>query len=187
MDDTIRKWRTTGSRTIVDDRWLRLRADACVTPTGEVLDPFYVIDCRDWVAVVAVTTGGDLVLVEQYRHPVSRVTLELPAGEIDPGEDAVTAARRELWEESGYVGGEAKIIRHVSANPARNSNTLWFVLIRGVTAEAPAPPQSGGEETRPLLHPWSRMPELLLSPDFDNPQHLAALAAVLASGAGGPP
>lgn len=55
------------------------------------------------VAVVPIRDDGRLVLVRQYRHPVGRVLLEWPAGKIDPGEDVLACAARELREETGYT------------------------------------------------------------------------------------
>ena len=60
---------------------------------------------RDAVAVLALTAAGEAVLVRQYRHPLRRATLEVPAGALDPGEDPAAGALRELEEETGYRAG----------------------------------------------------------------------------------
>lgn len=56
-------------------------------------------------AVVALTETGKIVLVRQYRTALDRVTVEIPAGKLDPGEDPLECARRELREETGFVPG----------------------------------------------------------------------------------
>lgn len=58
------------------------------------------------VAIVATDREGNLVLVRQTREAVRRELLEIPAGTLDPGEDPLSAARRELEEETGYVAGQ---------------------------------------------------------------------------------
>lgn len=67
---------------------------------------------RDAVAVLALTEAGEAVLVRQYRHPLRRTTLEVPAGALDPGEEPEAGALRELEEETGY---RARTIRPLGA------------------------------------------------------------------------
>jgi ADP-ribose pyrophosphatase len=63
------------------------------------------------VMVIAALDNGKLLFERQYRHPLGRVFLELPAGKIDPGEHILDCARRELREETGY---NAKTWRHLA-------------------------------------------------------------------------
>jgi len=58
------------------------------------------------VAVVPLLDDGRIVMERQWRHPVGRVMVEFPAGKIDPGEDRLACARRELQEETGYTARE---------------------------------------------------------------------------------
>lgn len=55
-------------------------------------------------AIIPIDKDGNVLFVEQYRYPVDKVLLEIPAGKVDPGEDGLTCARRELEEETGYTG-----------------------------------------------------------------------------------
>ena len=89
---------------------------------------FLRLQAPDWVNVVAVTERGDMVLVEQYRHGTDDITLEIPGGAVDPGEDAATTAARELEEETGYRGSELIEIGRVAPNPAFLSNRCWTFL-----------------------------------------------------------
>jgi len=116
-----RRWRLLDSRTIVDDRWLRLDAERVELPDGTVLDPFYVIGEADWAALVPRLPDGRVLLVEQYRRGADAVTLELPAGDVDPGETAAEAVARECREETGHrVVGDPRPLLVLHPDPTRN-------------------------------------------------------------------
>lgn len=93
---------------------------------------FYVMDCPDWVNVIALTEDDEVVLVQQYRQGIDDVTLEIPGGMLDPGEDPLAAGRRELREETGYSAGEGAVIGTIDPNPALQSNRCHTVLFWGV-------------------------------------------------------
>ncbi len=88
----------------------------------------------DWVNVVCVTEGNELVLVRQWRFGARAFTLELPAGLVERDEDPLTAGLRELKEETGYAPAPdkpARIIGAVWPNPAFMNNRCATVLVEG--------------------------------------------------------
>lgn len=100
-------------------------------PRTGALKRFSLIQCVDWVNVIALTADLRVVLIRQYRPGADRVCLEIPGGMIDPGEDPIAAGVRELAEETGYTGASAELIGKVAPNPALQNNTLYTVLVRG--------------------------------------------------------
>jgi len=62
-----------------------------------------VVEHSNCIAVVAIDEQENIILVRQFRHPVDRFLLEIPAGGIDPGEEPLDSVRRELQEEIGYL------------------------------------------------------------------------------------
>ena len=92
---------------------------------------FSLIDCVDWVNVIAVTPDRQVVLIRQYRPGTDGVYLEIPGGMVDEGEDPETAAARELEEETGYVGTSIERIGRVAPNPAIQNNYLHTYLVLG--------------------------------------------------------
>lgn len=90
---------------------------------------FYRFEFADWVNVIALTREGRVVLVEQFRFGSRRVELEIPGGAIDQGEAPLAAGQRELLEETGYAGKNAKIIGQVRPNPAIQRNWCYTLLV----------------------------------------------------------
>jgi len=101
----------------------------CRHPIREREGDFYVLESSDWVNSVAVTLDGRMVLVEQYRFGSEDLSLEVPGGLMDLGEDPVEAAERELKEETGFVGRRSRLLGSVRPNPAIQSNRCHIVLI----------------------------------------------------------
>lgn len=177
MPEPVKPWRVRTSRVVLDDPWLKVRADACETADGASVDPFYVIETADVACGVVLTCDHDIVLVRQYRHGFAGVTLEPPAGRIDPGEDPVAAMQRELLEETGYAGTSARLLRSWSPNTLRYANRMHVVVIRDAVRRE-APKDDPLERIETVLWPWARRAELWTLPEFAN----AALAGALAAG-----
>jgi len=119
---------------------------------------FYVIDCNDWVQVLALTAKRELLLVNQFRYGSKAHSWEVPGGIIDDADgDPVVAGERELLEETGYAGKRARHIGWVYANPAILSNRSHFVVVEDCAPIA-APSFDEHEEIEmqraPLEHVW---------------------------------
>lgn len=141
MDDAP-PWTTIDSNLLIEDRWIRLRADRLRTASGLEIAPWYVLDYPDWCAVVALTGADEIVLVRQWRHAAACWSLELPGGVIDAEDaDPVAAGRRELLEETGHGGGDWRHVVAGHANPAIQTNRLHVVLGQGVKPVAEATPE----------------------------------------------
>jgi ADP-ribose pyrophosphatase len=109
MDDSQFEEETLSTEEVFAGKLLRVHRDAVRLPDGHE-------SIREWVdhpgavVIVAALDNGRLLFERQYRYPLRRIFLELPAGKIDPGEHILDTARRELREETGY---KAKIWRHL--------------------------------------------------------------------------
>lgn len=119
-----------------------------------------VIEAPDWVNVIATTGDRRVVLVEQYRHGVGQVTLELPGGIIDVGEDPTLAGMRELREETGFGGRTGLLIGRVHPNPAYQTNTHYTVLVRDARSAGELQ-QDSGEDIAVRLLPLVDIPRLI--------------------------
>jgi 8-oxo-dGTP pyrophosphatase MutT (NUDIX family) len=138
-------WERLGGERLLETPYFNLRSDRLRLPDGSVKDPYYVLERPDAAITFPVTEEGDVVLVRQYRPPLERLELGLPAGLVEPGEKPEAAARRELAEETGYGGGEWEPLGSLASSPSLKDNWAYLFLARGV--EETAPPDPDEHET----------------------------------------
>lgn len=93
-------WQTNASRTVYENKWIRVREDQVTRPTGEAGIYGVVQVQHTAVFVVAFTEDDEVVLVRMFRYTIGRESIEIPAGGTE-GDDPLVAARRELQEETG--------------------------------------------------------------------------------------
>ena len=171
----IKPWQKLSSKPLGDYRIFSVRSDEKISPrTGEKHD-FYIIDCVDWVNVLAVTPDDQLVMVEQYRHGSNTVELEIPGGIMDAGDTSpVETAVRELREETGYEGEKARPLGNVFANPAIMSNTCHTVLVENCALKH-AVEFDSGEDLITRLVPVAEIPQHVAAGKIRHPLVVVAL------------
>ena len=152
-----------------------MRADRKVSPRTQREHEFFVIDSVNWVNVVAVTPDQKLVMIEQYRHGSNTVELEIPGGMMDAKDESPAfCGQRELREETGYEGENARVIGNVWANPAIMSNACYTVLIENCQCVHPLE-WDHGEDLITRLVPVSEIPRLVASEEIRHPLVVVAL------------
>ncbi|MFO0881907.1 MAG: NUDIX hydrolase [Candidatus Saccharimonadales bacterium] len=130
--NTYEKWKTLASKYLVNDRWLKLRADTVETPDGNTLDPFYVLEFPDWINCLVVDNNDNALMIRQYRHGAKEYVLEIIGGSTEQHDVSVEdAIRRELNEELGYIGGEVILTGVSYANPANQTNKIYSYFAFG--------------------------------------------------------
>ncbi len=122
-------WERRGERLQLSTRVLAVHGVEFHHPVRGTTREFVVLRAPDWVNVVAVTPEGRLVLVRQVRFGISALSLEVPGGVMEPGEDPLETGLRELREETGFTAGRARLLGSVHPNPAIQSNRCHFVLV----------------------------------------------------------
>lgn len=99
-------WKTLQSDVVYETPWIKVHKDQVETQTGKELTYSYVEMQNPSVFIVAVNTNGNILLQNTYRYPIRRRIWEIPAGYMNPGEEPLAAAQRELKEETGLVSDD---------------------------------------------------------------------------------
>ena len=121
-------WKRVSSEQIADCRVFRVCQDFCVRDSDGKSSDFFVVESPDWVNIIALNKADEAVLIEQYRQGTEEITLELPGGMVDAGEQPDTAAKRELLEETGYSSDRWTLLGKSHPNAAIQSNTIYHYL-----------------------------------------------------------
>lgn len=115
-----------------DGAWVHVRVDKVQLPSGRIAIR-EVVEHPGAVAIVAITRGGEVLLLRQAHHPIQRVLLGLPAGTREPGERPEACARRELTEETGYTAGTVTQIASYYTSPGYTNEQLTIFLAEDCT------------------------------------------------------
>ncbi|MHC5065778.1 MAG: NUDIX hydrolase [Planctomycetota bacterium] len=118
----LQPWEELGDRQLAKFKVFTVREATRRSPRNGRETGMFVVDTADWVNIVAITRDDLVILVNQWRQGSRAFSLEIPGGIVDPGEEPMAAAARELREETGYQAGEIRQIGEVNPNPALFSN-----------------------------------------------------------------
>ncbi len=132
MEHDDKKWEILESEYLIRRPWLTARRDHVRLPDGVENKEYYVLEYPDWVNVIAITVDGKFVMERQYRHGLQWTGYEICAGVCESGENPLEAAKRELWEEAGFGGGEWKLQMTISANTSTMTNLCHCFVATGV-------------------------------------------------------
>lgn len=157
--DKPASWKTVATSYLCKHPYLNVRKDTRTAPGFDKHD-FFVLEYPDWVNIVAVTEDNLVILVRQFRHGLEEITLEIPGGVVDPGEEPDITAARELAEETGYAAENIQQLTLVSVNPAIQNNWCHLFLATGCRQVA-AQTLDGTESISVQLAPLADLPRLM--------------------------
>jgi len=153
IKDVPEEWPVVASDTLVRGRLVTVRTDKVRMPGGNLAERDVVLH-PGAVAVLALDETGQVLLIRQYRHPVSKLLWEIPAGLRDvAGEPLLATAQRELLEEAGYRARTWRVLADYYSSPGFTDERLRIFLARDLelvpAAERDFEPED--EETQLVL------------------------------------
>ena len=182
MNDTkqVEGWDVLKDRIILKTPIVTIKAGPVLCKRTGIQKDFYLIDFPDWVNIVALTTDRNIVMIRQFRYGSNRMEIEVPGGMVNDREPPVDAGCRELLEETGYAGNNARIIGKVCPNPAIQGNYCYTVLVEDVERVA-EPRQDDMEDIECFLQSEKEVQKSIASGLIDHGLVLNALMFYLNS------
>ena len=168
--------KTLSSQLIYDGQIVKLRVDTVRIPGGRETTR-EIVEHSDCVAIVAIDADDNVLLVKQFRKAVEKELLEIPAGGIDRGEDPVTAVRREMREETGYLPQKVERLGGFYSTPGYGTEYLHLYLATDLTSS-----QLFAEDTdsiKLVRLPISQIPGLIASGSICDAKSIAGLLIFL--------
>ena len=179
-------WETLARTTVLDrGKFLRVELHRIRLPDGRVIDDWPWVITPDFAIAIAVTDDDRYLCFRQTKYSVEGLSLAPVGGYVDPGEPALEAAQRELFEETGYEGGRWDHLGSYPVDGNRGAGVAHLYLARGV--HLTGVPRSDDLESQELLHlTRSEMSQALDSGEFRVLPWAAAVALALRHTGDGP-
>lgn len=184
-------WEEIKTEHIIQNEWIDFRESTYRFPDGREIGPFYSYSRRDYVVIVASDEDGNYLCVKQFRQGIKEVTTEFPAGGIerkdgkeygepaevnapsDLAEDALTTAKRELREETGYESDEWEHLLTVPSNATIADNYAYIFTAKNCR-------KSSGQDLDDfefvdvIKHTEAEIEEMIASNKFQQAMHIMA-------------
>lgn len=162
FEDPKLAWELVDSRPDREYDLFSVRINRNRSPRTGELHEFQVLDSPDWVAVIPITVGNEMVLVKQYRHGTGLLSLEPPGGLVKAGQDPEQSGSEELEEETGYVAPNLELLGWMHPLPALFTNKFYVYLAKDANPRGNKNPDET-EELDTVIVPVHQVREMIRS------------------------
>ncbi len=172
----VNRERLLDSKTAYQGRRINLRVDTIELPSGRRTTR-EIVEHSNCVAIVAIDSEENVIMVRQYRSAVAKVLLEIPAGKIEAAEDPSECVHRELREETGYLAKKVEALGGFYAGPGYSTEYLYLYLATGLepSRETPDSDEIMGVVRIPLID----IPGMIASGEICDAKSVAGLLRVI--------
>ena len=172
----IQQWEKLSSATAYQKKWLTIKEEVCKLSNGQIIDPYIIVAVPDFCNVLIVTPNEEVIMVKQYRHAAGIISIEMPGGMIDEGENPTMAAAREMQEETGYSTTRLELLYTISPNPPLENNQAWFYIAHNAVQDQPIALDQF-EDIELVKYTKSEFMNCLLNNEFTHGMQLGAMFA----------
>ncbi|MDD2421731.1 MAG: NUDIX hydrolase [Heliobacteriaceae bacterium] len=163
------------SELIYSGKFVNLRKDRVTLPDGATAFR-EVVEHPGAAAIIPITSGGEVVLVRQWRYPVDKVSIELPAGKLSPGEEPLACAQRELAEETGFAARRWQHLLTFYTSPGFSSELMHLFLADKLVVANAHPDDD--EFVEPLVVPLAAALEMVETGEICDAKSIIGLLEV---------
>lgn len=171
----MKKWKTLESKLAFDNKWFRVQQDTVELPSGKVLDDYFLYLEGIIGMVVPVTVEGKIILVKQYKHGVKDLIIECPAGWLNEGEDSLEGTKRELAEETGFIGDKWDKIGEFSEKPTKIIGKTVLFLAQDLQKNPEIIHNDETEEIEVLEKGWNEVFKMINLGEINASMTIAAI------------
>jgi ADP-ribose pyrophosphatase len=161
--------------------WAELHTHRIIPPGETGVQEYHGFKVKDYISILALTENSEVILVWQYRPVLERISLELPGGLLEVGEDPAEAILRELHEETGYEARNPVLLGNLTPDSGRMQNRLWCFFVSGAR-QTTDPAWKEEADVKTELVTLEQLKERIDKGELDHAPHLAIIGLALSRG-----
>lgn len=144
----MKHWKILSSKQALTNKFFKVRKNKCLTARSKIIKEYYVKEGRGSAMIFTITPDQRVIVEEQYRHGIRKISFDLPCGQIEKGESPLKAAKRELLEETGYQAKIWILLGKLAYNPASSEEYLYIFLAQNLINQGTKKNQEKNEEMK---------------------------------------